>query len=274
MADRALPREHGMARSQSGGAQSAVQASRSVDETAGASPIAGITAGPAVSAGIGRMRPMATSRRCAARSAGRSTERIRSPARRCRPAPTTRKIGAARTVSRSHAARCPLWRVAGKSGECDLCRNHGSGPTGPRGSDVPRTGRRVREARLKTKSSQSLGFCLVPRKGLEPSPLARLVPETSASTNSATWAGRQRCADAELRLGGRAGRVNRDSGPIPRFPVGAPLRPRCASRGCRRSGPPRRRRPPSPGRRDGCGRDGPGGPRSCGSRSRRSARWG
>ena len=29
---------------------------------------------------------------------------------------------------------------------------------------------------------------LVPRKGLEPSPLARLVPETSASTNSATWA--------------------------------------------------------------------------------------
>jgi hypothetical protein len=29
---------------------------------------------------------------------------------------------------------------------------------------------------------------LVPRKGLEPSRLAALVPETSASTNSATWA--------------------------------------------------------------------------------------
>jgi len=28
----------------------------------------------------------------------------------------------------------------------------------------------------------------VPRRGLEPPPLARLVPETSASTNSATWA--------------------------------------------------------------------------------------
>jgi hypothetical protein len=31
--------------------------------------------------------------------------------------------------------------------------------------------------------------CLVPRKGLEPSRLAALPPEGSASTNSATWAG-------------------------------------------------------------------------------------
>jgi hypothetical protein len=30
---------------------------------------------------------------------------------------------------------------------------------------------------------------LVPRKGLEPSRLAALLPESSASTNSATWAG-------------------------------------------------------------------------------------
>ena len=42
--------------------------------------------------------------------------------------------------------------------------------------------------------------------------------------------------------------------------------------GCRRSGPRWRRRRPSGARRGGCGRRGPGGPRSCGSRSRRSAR--
>ena len=30
---------------------------------------------------------------------------------------------------------------------------------------------------------------MVPRRGLEPPRLAALVPETSASTNSATWAG-------------------------------------------------------------------------------------
>src|SRR6185312_13231554 len=33
------------------------------------------------------------------------------------------------------------------------------------------------------------GDSLVPRRGLEPPRLAALVPETSASTNSATWAG-------------------------------------------------------------------------------------
>ena len=34
------------------------------------------------------------------------------------------------------------------------------------------------------------GFYVVPRRGLEPPRLAALVPETSASTNSATWADR------------------------------------------------------------------------------------
>src|SRR5437868_6244251 len=42
--------------------------------------------------------------------------------------------------------------------------------------------------RQKTKQNQSRFFGMVPRRGLEPPRLAALVPETSASTNSATWA--------------------------------------------------------------------------------------
>jgi hypothetical protein len=40
----------------------------------------------------------------------------------------------------------------------------------------------------KDKPNQNRILVLVPRRGLEPPRLAALVPETSASTNSATWA--------------------------------------------------------------------------------------
>src|SRR6516225_12345456 len=66
---------------------------------------------------------------------------------------------------------CRICREAARGGGLALCR-HSSGPAvdGERGY-----------------------FCrprllLVPRRGLEPPRLAALVPETSASTNSATWA--------------------------------------------------------------------------------------
>jgi hypothetical protein len=40
----------------------------------------------------------------------------------------------------------------------------------------------------KNKAFKALFFVSVPRRGLEPPHLAILVPKTSASTNSATWA--------------------------------------------------------------------------------------
>ena len=82
-----------------------------------------------------------------------------------------------------------------------------------------------------------------------------------------------------LRRGSLSSPKRRHAVSTPRaFPPCASLGTACpvfsGTCGCRRSGRRARRRPPFAARPDGCGRAGPGAPRNCGWRSRRSARAG
>ena len=82
-----------------------------------------------------------------------------------------------------------------------------------------------------------------------------------------------------LRRGSLSSPKRRHAVSTPRaFPPCASLGTACpafsGTCGCRRSGRRSRRLPPFAARPDGCGRAGPGVPRNCGSRSRRSARSG
>ena len=66
----------------------------------------------------------------------------------------------------------------------------------PEAMDVSNTESLHRPAKDKSRQMKHLSaLILVPRRGLEPPRSYPLVPETSASTNSATWAGTVRSSE-------------------------------------------------------------------------------